>query len=165
MAGTLEVPLLDEFGDPVLDRSGDPVFETLADDAFAILAPGSSSGIGDPGELLAFNTTSGQILPPHSGEGSFSLDGLSLNMVEGSATVTMTTYRYTVAEDANADTPANSDYYYRLTEVDSFDFTADAATPAEVLLLSDVGFDDIFAVSFASDTGAAMVFDDILITV
>jgi len=61
--------------------------------------------------------------------------------------------------------PSNSDYFYQLPVADSFDFSADAGTPAEVLALTYPGFDDIFAVSFATDTGAAMVFDDILITV
>ena len=171
--GTTEVPLLDEFDQPVLDRSGDPVFETVPDDAFAILAPGSTHGVGDPDLFLT--STPGQSLT-HSGEGAFNLDGLSLNLMEGTAAVTVTTYGITVVEEASTASPGNSEYSYQLTVVDSFVFNVDAATPATMLDFTtasndDEGtaigdaFDDIFAVSFASDTGAAMVFDDILLTV
>jgi len=77
----------------------------------------------------------------------------------------LTTYRLTVIEQANEINPNNSDYFYQLTVAGSFDFSADAETPAEVLALTGPGFDDIFTVSFATNTGAAMVFDDVLITV
>lgn len=190
----VEVPVLDEFGDPVLvpllDRNGDPVLDgefpvlvpdvevQILEDDFAILAPGLTNGIGDLGEYI-ITTASGQTQTPHGGEGSFSLDGLSLNLVQGAAAVTITTYGFEVAEEDNASNPANSDYYYRLTAVDSFVFDATAATataPAEVLdfttLTEDdrsntigTAFDDIFAVSFTSVGDVAMVFDDILLTV
>ena len=131
------------------------------------------NGVADPDLFLT--STPGQSLT-HSGEGAFNLDGLSLNLMEGTAAVTVTTYGITVVEEASTASPGNSEYSYQLTVVDSFVFNVDAATPATMLDFTtasndDEGtaigdaFDDIFAVSFASDTGAAMVFDDILLTV
>lgn len=177
--GTTEVPVLDEeTGEPLLDDHGSPVFETLAADAFALLAPGSRYGIGDPGTVLANDAAPGLLFPDPGSAGSFDLDGLSLNVVEGTdVAITVTTYRLGVVEVPDPSPATTSDYYTRLVVADSFEFSASAVTPATVLDFNDVtfvddlgntdatGFDDIFAVSFASDTGIAMVFDDILITV
>lgn len=175
--GTTQVPLLDEFGVPVLDRSGDPVLETVAEDAFAILAPDSRYGIGDPGSLLANDAASGLVFPDPGSAGAFDLDGLSLNVAAGTdVAVTVTTYRLGVVEEVNTDPVGTSDYYSRLVVADTFEFSASAATSATLLDFNDAGFvddlgktdatgfDDIFAVSFVSDGGVAMVFDDILMT-
>lgn len=176
---TLRVPVTDpDTGEPVLDRNGDPLFETVRDNDFAMLAPGMSFGIGDPGQLFgqlpAGSTPSLPTVLPESVDNTFNLDGLSLNVIgNDGVTVTATTYRLAIVEGEPAAFVGDNIYYYALVAADTFNFTADASTPAEIIDFNTVAgpitdvsaFDGIYAISFATDDGSAMVFDDILFTV
>lgn len=184
----VEVPLLDDRGNPVLDEFEQPILVQQTEtqtDVFALLAPETGFGVGGS-SVAAFDQISGLSLPNAaeltSGFGdAFDLEGLSLNVGAGTGvSVFVTTYRSGIAEDEIRDefgTPTGrSDYFNVLVAVDRFEFTSSAETPAAeldftTLVLDDAGktigtaFDDIFAVSFATDTGTAVVLDDILVLV
>ncbi|WP_410468853.1 calcium-binding protein [Aestuariicoccus sp. MJ-SS9] len=168
-------PVLDEEGEPVRGEDGLPlviVTETL-DNAFAILAPGLTFGPGDLGTSVNIPS-----LPDPLPEGAgtpFDLNGLSLNLADGAGQVAITTYGGFVVEET--DINGFPSFNLVLEATDSFVFDADSATPAELLDFEAVGFaddvgntnaaafDGIYAVEFTTDTGAAVVLDDILLTV
>ncbi len=187
----IEEVLLNDRGTPVLDEFGDPILVPVTEtetDIFALLAPETSFGIGGS-RVEALNQVSGLPLPNADeltdGFGdAFNLDGLSLNVAEGAGVaVTVTTYRSGVVEEEIRDefgaTTGRSDYYNMLVAVDTFEFIIDAGTDATEIDFNDLGFaddatvpntnsgafDDIFAVSFVTDTGTAVVLDDILLTI
>jgi VCBS repeat-containing protein len=125
---------------------------------------------------------------------AFNLDELSLNVAEGTGvTVSVTTYRSGVEEaeirDAFGALTGQSNYFNALVAVDTFEFIVDAGTVATEIDFNDVAFadtngkadvgtplplptggtlsdfDGIFAVSFETSTGTAVVLDDILLTI
>ena len=179
---TVDIPLLDENGDPVLGENGEPLTENVPDDPFGIFGPGSTFGLNDPGIFIGSGLAGGTPppLPEELPEGigdSFSLDGLSLNAPNGGlVTVTITTYTLGVTEVAVPGNPSFVSYFASYEELDTFEFVVDSSTPASELDFNDpafmdalgnanvAGFDDIYAVSFETDDGTAMVLDDILIT-
>ena len=90
--------------------------------------------------------------------------------------MTVTTYTIGVSEVPVEGNPSFVSYFASYEELDTFEFVVDSTTPASELDFNDPafmdalgntnagGFDDIYAVSFETDDGTAMVFDDILIT-
>ncbi|MDU8927363.1 Ig-like domain-containing protein [Alisedimentitalea sp. MJ-SS2] len=180
----IDVPVFDETGAPVLDERGEQVIETVVDETFGFTGPGTSFGIGDQGLFYAtlapgLDPDLPTLLPDGIGT-SFNLDGLSLNVVGAdNVTVTITLYTIDIVEgDPNPFFPTNSDYYYTLVEVDSFEFTINASDGAEVLDFNAVdfaddapgadditSFDGVYAVGITTDDGTAVVIDDILITI
>ena len=182
---TLEVPVLDpETGEPIRDpETGDILTETVLDELFGIVGPGTTIGLGENGQFLGSlpNGSPPPSVPEDLPEGfgdDFDLDGLSLNLpLGGTATVFVTTYTVGVVGIVNASFPSVTDYFLQLVELDTFEFDADSETVAELLDFNDAafsddagntnaaGFDDIFAVTFETDSGVAVVLDDVLITV
>ncbi|MEL6885054.1 MAG: Ig-like domain-containing protein [Pseudomonadota bacterium] len=187
-ASTNEIvtPVLDENGDPVLDEGGAPLFDTeiVIDEAFGILAPGMTLDLDDPGIALSFGDA-GQDLPlpdplPDPGlrgdyGDAFSLDGMSLNVVSGDGvTVSVTVFTLGVIEVPTDFNPAFSNYFVDYIVADRFEFVVDASTPADVIDLNaalagvngsdETAFDDIYAVTFETDTGTGVVLDDLLVT-
>jgi len=97
-------------------------------------------------------------------------------------TVFVTTYRSGVVEDVIRDasgTPTGqSNYFNALIAVDTFEFDINAATAATRIDFNDpafaddaavantdgTAFDAIFAVRFETDTGIAVVLDDVFVT-
>ena len=179
---TVDIPLLDENGDPIIGEDGEPLTENVPDDQFGIFGPGSTFGLGDLGIFIGSGLAGSEPppLPEELPEGigdSFSLDGLSLNAPNGGlVTVTVTTYTIGVSEVPVEGNPSFVSYFASYEELDTFEFVVDSTTPASELDFNDPafmdalgntnagGFDDIYAVSFETDDGTAMVFDDILIT-
>ncbi|NDW44310.1 Ig-like domain-containing protein [Ruegeria sp. PrR005] len=179
---TLRVPVTDPVtGEPVLDRNGDPLFETVQDNDFTMLAPGLRFGIGDLGPLVQTVLDGAAVLPlfwdnaiANLGSDGFDLDGLSLNAVENdNVTVTMTVWTLGEVRVDNPFNSATENVHVGLVAGDSFDFVVSASTSATEIDFNTVAgpitdvsaFDDIYAISFATDDGSAMVFDDILFTV
>ncbi len=194
-ASETEVPAVDESGAPIMvqdtdergnllfDEGGAPIMvqdTMIAQDLFALVGPGNSgvpseasistSSFAPPGLTAAVFGT------PFGFDSTFDLDGLSLNVTgTDDVIVTMTTYSYTLVE-----TPINASFssYEWVLETDTFEFAADALSPAEVLDFNDVafaddaavpntdstGFDDILAVSFEASDGSTIVLDDIFVT-
>lgn len=183
---TAVVPVLDENGDPVIDpETREPVTEIVVEDQFGIFGPGTTFGLDDTG-LRLFTGTPGNPPPVpdplpttefQSFGASFSLDGLSLNVSgTGTATVTITLYTIGVVELPSDFVPSSSDYYLQYAAADSFEFTVDGSTPATELDFNDLAlsddngavdttaFDDIYAITFETDDGTAIVLDDVLLT-
>ncbi|MBE1291345.1 MAG: hypothetical protein GJ677_02535 [Rhodobacteraceae bacterium] len=164
------VPQLDARGNPVVDEGGNPVLvpqtttETLIDD-FAMLAPGSTFGIGGDGVSVAFGIPAGldlslqvQATIDSYAADAFSLDGLSLNVVGGdNVTVTVTTYRLGEVRVPNAFNPTSDDVFVQLVEAETFEFVVSESTPATELDFNALGFADDGTVPNTNTAG----FDDI----
>ena len=187
-------PVLDETtGEPIqvpLTETQTDVFALLAPKSGFGIGLGSQLNFNPIASGSSFYTPADELT---NGFGdAFNLDELSLNVAEGAGvTVSVTTYRSGVVEDVIRDasgTPTGqSNYFNAMVAVDTFEFVVDAGTVATEIDFNDVAFadangkaddgtplptggtlsdfDNIFAVSFETNTGTAVVLDDILLTV
>ncbi|MCG6902819.1 MAG: cadherin-like domain-containing protein, partial [Rhodobacter sp.] len=179
---TQQVPVLDPVtGEPVVDHeTGEVLVETIVLEPFGIFGPGAGLDFGEGGIFYTSGIAGSpppvpEELPDAIGD-SFSLDGMSLNLPSGATTVVITTYTIGMIEIVDQNFPSQSQYYLDYVALDTFEFTLDGSTPATMLDFNDpafmdalgntnmAGFDDIYAITFETLDGSAMVFDDILIT-
>lgn len=181
---TIDIPLLDESGEPIIDEeTGQVLTESVPDQLFSGYSSISTYRIEDDRVSLGRDFSGSP--PPLPGPDpddlgfsigdSFSLDGLSLNIPSGVTNVTITTYTIVVIEEP-VGTTGLSDYFYDYVVLDTFVFTVDGTDGAEILDFNAIGFaddfgntntagfDDIYSFQITTDDGQAVVLDDILVT-